>query len=151
MSEITNRNINLILPRVQLDDFFVYDIQFSMANSTDSDNFELNVGDKDFLCVNPKVTMFDANGIHFPEASMAATALDSFTLDITSIDDKKFMSNPIDIWTLNDLANNPYFQGMFFRSRTKYNFQIAGDLGLTKGTYPMYFRLELIGYKLNRV
>lgn len=146
--------LNSLWPRLFTDDFFIYNISFTaIASGTGSSTYELNVGDKDFQCMQFYMSMLDANGVHYPEAlnSPAFAQLDGFTLDIVSSDDQRFMSNAIDVWALNTLKDNDLFKGMTFYNRTKYNFTVAGNNNLAKAAYPLTFTLDMIGYKLQAV
>lgn len=143
--------LNEVAPRVELEEYYSQSIIFDdISTNTQSSTKELNIGDKDFLCIMPVVSVIDADG---QDVNYNDAARDLILFSFESQDGKKFQSDPVDIYTLNKLVFNNMFKGILLKNRTKYTFKIemAAFPASAKFTTKLKVRISLQGYQLKKV
>lgn len=141
-------NFNEVPPRLDLQSFFCEQLTLSLSGSTASASGIITIGSRDFWVIEPHIWVIDSNGN--PLNENPTTVQDSILVNMYDNNDRKFNPDPINIFTLNRLKDNPLWKGWTIPRTTELTFEVTlpGFPAASVSTYPIRIDINLLGYKL---
>lgn len=142
--EFLSAAIDLTLP-------YVTPVIFNkITSNVGTDTQEIDIGEKDFWVTNIVVRAYDDAGEINP-MKPTGSLVDKFSIRIKSNDTTLFSSDPMDIYSLNELGKTLLNKGWVMKNRGRYSFEVIGQ-GIpssAKFTTFIKFEIDLMGYKLS--